>query len=138
MEDSMDNSHLVSQNEQNTIQSLDTDSSKSEKKKGCTKVFVVSAVMVVVCLCISISVCVVAGGWVSATNLKKVVLEREDISAVIDKFMVEMEKGNTESAYVLFSKRTQLQVPLTELEKLHEVNYNEFFVDYEGVWLKEL
>jgi hypothetical protein len=132
----MDDSQFVAQPERASAPPADTDSSNVPKKKRRTTVIVVAVVVVAVCLCSSI--CVVAGGWGIVTGIIKAAQERDDVTAVIDQFMGEMEKKDAAAAYALFSTRAQRQMVLSNLEKLVEGSNYVIFDGYESVVVTNL
>jgi len=132
----MDDSQFAVQQEQESVSSIDTDSSDTAKRKRRNIIIVVGVIAALVCLCIGI--CVVAGGWGAVTGLIKVAQERDDVSAVIDEFMREMEKENAVAAYALFSTRAQRQIPLSDIEEMLEGNNFVLFEGYESVMVTNL
>ena len=89
----MDDSLLTSNNEQSTESSLETESSTAPRKTRKT-VFIVVSAFILLFLCV---------GTYVASGLIKVAMERSDVSAVIDRFMREMEKKDVETAFEMFS-----------------------------------
>ena len=80
----------------------------------------------------------VAGGWGLVTGIIRVAQERDDVTAVIDEFMREMEKENAVAAYALFSTRAQRQVPLSGIEELLEGSNYALFEGYDSVMVTDV
>ena len=132
----MDDSFTV-QPEQETVSSMNTGpSSGAARKTRRTAVIVVGVVIATVCLCVGI--CIIAGGWGTVTGLIRVAQERDDVIAVIDEFMREMEGRDAAAAYALFSTRAQRQIPLSDIEEMLEGNNYVLFEGYENVVVTNL
>ena len=112
----MDNSQPREQQpQQGSASVIDAPSFDAVRKKRRT-IETVVAVAAALCLCICVSL--VAGGWELVTDRIRVAQERDDVTAVIDEFMREMEKENAVAAYALLSTRAQRHVPLSGIEGL--------------------
>lgn len=131
----MDNSHPVEQQlDQVTGSAIDAGSSDAAKRRRRKTIIVVAiAAALGLCLC----VCVVAGGWSMLTGIIRGALERDDVTAVIDEFMREMEEEDAAAAYALFSTRAQAQMPQSGLEEQLEGSNSVLWEGYESAELTQ-
>lgn len=127
----MEPTQVAEQAAQESVSSLHADSTNTKKRKQRNTLIVVGALGAAVCLCMGI--CVIAGGWRTITGSRKAALDLDEITAVIDEFMVEMEQGNAEAAYALFSARARNQFPLSDLLEMLQGDSYALFEGYESV-----
>jgi hypothetical protein len=132
----MEDSQFAPQPEQESVPPANTVSPSAKRSTRRTVVIVAGVVVAAICLCIGI--CVVAGGWGTVTGLIRVAQERDDVTAVIDEFMLKMEKKDAAAAYALFSTRAQRQIPLSSIEEMLEGNNYVLFDGYESATVTNL
>jgi hypothetical protein len=73
-----------------------------------------------------------------ATGVGKILVEQAPVELILDTFMKDMEAKDVESAYTLFSPRSQRQTPITEVEKLIEGNNYAIFEGYQSLTVQNL
>lgn len=135
----MEDAQSAVQPEQESVSSVDGDSSDAGQKRRRNIFIGVCVMAAVVCFCIGISV--VDFGWgtvVGPANLTEIEENWKDVTAVIDQYMREMENENAAAAHALYSSRAQRLVPLSKVEGLLEGNDYVLFEAYEGVMVKAL
>jgi hypothetical protein len=103
-------------------------------KKSNKNLWIIASIAVVsiVCLCSILCIALIV------TGVGKVMIEKAPVESVLDTFMKDMEAKNIESAYALFSPRSQRQIPITELEKLTQGNNYVVFEGYESIKVQNL
>jgi len=107
----------------------------SSKKKR-TIIIVIAVVAIALCSCSVI--CVVAGGGGLVTGVIKAKQERDDVAAVLDQFMREMEAKNVTEAFALFSARARRQMTVSDLEETIEGSNYILFSGYESITISSL
>lgn len=89
---------------------------------------------IVALLCVCSLLCVA----LTATGVGKIMVEKAPIEATLNSFMEHMEAQDVESAYALFSPRSQRQTPISDLEKMIEGNNYFLFEGYESLSIQNI
>jgi hypothetical protein len=84
----------------------------------------------VLCLCSVLCLVLIGAG------VGKVMVEQRPVEIVLDTFMQDMVAKDIESAYDLFSPRSQRQTPSADLEKMIQGNNYKIFEGYESLSLE--
>jgi hypothetical protein len=111
--------------------SVNGNATGSTERSRRTIIIVAVAVLVTLCLCIGL--CFAAGGWGIVSGMIKAIQEQDDVQAVIDEFMRAMVNQDSETAYALFSTRSQKNTALSDVEKLLQGNNFALFDGYQSL-----
>ena len=103
-----------------------------QPKKSNKNLWIILGVIAVVLSC-CVTILAVAG-----LGLVKTKTEKAPIESVLDSYMKYMEAKDAESAYALFSPRTQRNVPISKMEELLEGNNYFLFKDYQSISVQNL
>ena len=128
---------LASQTTVEGSESAPNEVSPAVSKKTNRKTWIIAGSVIGgfgLCIILCIILAIVAGG----TSMGLVFKENAPVASVIDKFMRNMEAKDFESAYALFSPRSQRQTPISDLEKLAEGNNHVLFDGYKNVSIESL
>jgi len=101
-------------------------------KKSNKNLWIIAGIVAVLCLCSILCLALVG------TGIGKVMIERAPVEAVLDTFMKNMEAKDVESAYALFSPRSQRQTPINDVEELTQDNNYKVFEGYESLSIQNL
>jgi len=82
--------------------------------KKSRRPFVIVGCVLLVGLCLCLSIC----GIYFGSTIYQSIAERDNVAAVIDKFMVAMAAKDTNQAYALFSTRARRQFAISKLEDM--------------------
>jgi hypothetical protein len=104
------------------------------KKPNKNLWIVLGIVTALICICSCAILCVALG----AAGVGQVMVETVPVTAVLDSFMKDMEAKDVESAYALFSPRSQRQTPITDLETMDQGNNYVLFEGYKSLSIQNL
>lgn len=90
--------------------------------------------IIVALLCLCSVLCLALG----ATGVGKIMVEKAPIETVLSTFMEDMEAKDVESAYALFSPRSQRQTPISDLEKMLQGNNYFLFEGYQSLSIQNI
>lgn len=90
-------------------------------------ILIVLGIALVLLVCAGVCVVAVGGGLFQAAG------SRDDVQKVVDTFMVDMAKRDSNAAYNLFSTRAQRHVSHADVEKLLEGNNFVLFQGYQSI-----
>jgi len=104
-----------------------------QPKKSYKNVWVIVGITIGVLL-IGAIICLVTG----SLGVGNVNAEKASVESVLDSYMKSMVSKEIESAYALFSPRSQRQIPISEIQELVDGNYYILFDGYQNLSVQNI